>query len=88
MASRTPPVDNVGGQDGQAEENQAKINQHGPLAQGEGAGREAQSPSDAGDDAETEREHDADDHEGDGNLPEQRVVEVSGQDLDGVHAKV
>lgn len=88
MVSRTPPVDNMRGREAKAEEGQTKIDDHGPLAQRECASREAQGTSDTGDDAETERKHDGQDHEGNGDLPEQRIMEVSGEDLDSIHAKV
>ena len=44
-------MDNVRGREAEAEEGQAEIDNHGPLAQGECTGREAQGTGDAGDDA-------------------------------------
>ena len=84
----TPPVDHVRDREAEAKDRQSEIDNHGPLAQREGAGGEAQAAGDAGDDAEAEWEHDGQDHEGDGDLPEQGVVQVPGEDLDGVHAEV
>lgn len=81
-------MDNVRGGEAEAEEGHAEIDEHGPLAQRECAGRDAQGTGDARDDAQAEREHDGHDHEGDGDLPEERVVQVPGQDLDGVHAEI
>ena len=71
MGSRTPPVDDMRGREAQAEESQTKIDDHGPLAQRECASGEAQGTSDAGDDAETERKHDGQDHERNRDLPKQ-----------------
>lgn len=70
MVLGTPPVDNVRGGDAEAKKRQTKIDDHRPLAQRERASGEAQGASDAGDDAQTEREHDGQDHEGNGDLPE------------------
>ena len=81
-------MNDVCGCEAEAEDGQAEVDNHGPLAQGECPGGEAQGASDAGDDAEAEREHDGQYHEGDSDFPEEGVVEVSGQDLDGVHAEV
>ena len=71
-------MDHVRGREAETEESQAQIDNHGPLAQRECASRETQGASDAGDDAETERKHDGQHHEGNGDLPEQRIVDVSG----------
>ena len=55
-------MNNMRCREAQAEESQAQVDNHGPLAQRECASGKAQGTGDTGDDAETEREHDGQDH--------------------------
>ena len=78
----------VGDDDGEAESDDAEVDDHGPLAEREGARGQRHAARDAGDDGQAEGQHDGEHHERDGDLPEGGVVEVAVEDLDRVHAEV